>query len=80
VETTKLTVRLPKEDLDFVKRYAKEHGMTVTELIARYLRHPPSLARITDPSRCREVQRPGTPGCRRRPALTTEEFLARLPS
>jgi Family of unknown function (DUF6364) len=38
METTKLTVRLPKDDLDFAKRYAREHGLTVTELIDRYLR------------------------------------------
>jgi hypothetical protein len=38
METMKLTVRLPKEDLEFAKRYAREHGMTVTELIDRYLR------------------------------------------
>lgn len=33
----KLTVRLPREDLDFVKRYAKEHGVTVTDILNRYL-------------------------------------------
>lgn len=33
----KLTVRLPRKDLDFVKRYAKEHGITVTEILSRYL-------------------------------------------
>jgi hypothetical protein len=38
LETTKLTVRLPREDLEFAKRYAQEHRMTVTELIDRYLR------------------------------------------
>jgi len=38
METMKLTVRLPKEDLEFAKRYAREHGLTVTELIDRYLR------------------------------------------
>ena len=38
MDTAKLTVRLPKEDLEFAKRYAKEHRMTVTELIDRYLR------------------------------------------
>lgn len=38
METAKLTVRLPKDDLEFAKRYAREHGMTVTELIDRYLR------------------------------------------
>ena len=38
METAKLTVRLPKEDLEFAKRYAREHRMTVTELIDRQLR------------------------------------------
>lgn len=33
----KLTVRLPREDLEFVKRYAKEQGLTVTEILKRYL-------------------------------------------
>jgi energy-converting hydrogenase A subunit M len=37
METAKLTVRLPKKDLDFAKRYAQEHRITVTELIDRYL-------------------------------------------
>ena len=34
---TKLTVRLPDENLEFVKRYAKDHGTTVTEVLDRYL-------------------------------------------
>lgn len=38
METAKLTVRLPKRDLDFAKRYAEAHRITVTELIGRYLR------------------------------------------
>lgn len=38
METAKLTVRLPKKDLDFAKRYAQEHRITVTELIDRYFR------------------------------------------
>jgi Family of unknown function (DUF6364) len=37
METAKLTVRLPKRDLEFAKRYAQEHRITVTELIDRYL-------------------------------------------
>ena len=37
METAKLTVRLPKKDLDFAKQYAQEHRITVTELIDRYL-------------------------------------------
>jgi hypothetical protein len=38
METIELTVRLPKENLEFAKRYAREHGLTVTELIGRYLK------------------------------------------
>jgi hypothetical protein len=36
METTKLTVRLPKADVDHAKAYARDHGITVTELIDRY--------------------------------------------
>lgn len=38
METAKLTVRLPKSDLEFAKQYAEAHRITVTELIDRYLR------------------------------------------
>ena len=37
MDTAKLTVRLPKRSLDFAKEYAREHEITVTDLIARYL-------------------------------------------
>jgi hypothetical protein len=42
--TRKLTIRLPEEDIDFAKQYAARHGLTMTELIDRYLKklqHPP---------------------------------------
>lgn len=38
MESAKLTVRLPKRDLEFAKQYAQAHHITVTELIDRYLR------------------------------------------
>lgn len=38
MSTRKLTVRLPEEDIDFAKTYAARHGMTLTELIDRYLK------------------------------------------
>jgi hypothetical protein len=34
----KLTVRLPKRDVDLAKEYAQAHRITVTELIDRFLR------------------------------------------
>jgi len=36
-ERRKLTVRLPKENLEFVERYAAEHQLTVTDVLDRYL-------------------------------------------
>lgn len=36
METKKLTVRLPQSDLQFIKRFAVEHNLTVTELIRRH--------------------------------------------
>lgn len=42
-QTAKLTIRLPKTDVDFAKAYAKAHGITVTEVIDRYLRRMRSL-------------------------------------
>lgn len=42
-ETTKLTIRLPRQDVEFAKAYAKSHGLTVTEVIDRYLRQMRAL-------------------------------------
>lgn len=42
-ETTKLTIRLPREDVVFAKAYAAAHGVSVTEVIDRYLRRMRSL-------------------------------------
>ncbi|MDR9490256.1 MAG: DUF6364 family protein [Spiribacter sp.] len=38
VDTAKLTIRLPREDVEFIKSYAKAHRLTVTEVIDRSLR------------------------------------------
>jgi hypothetical protein len=37
METQKLTVRLPVEDIAFLKGYVRNHGITVTEALHRYL-------------------------------------------
>nr|VFK43398.1 MAG: hypothetical protein BECKTC1821E_GA0114239_102526 [Candidatus Kentron sp. TC]VFK57406.1 MAG: hypothetical protein BECKTC1821F_GA0114240_101734 [Candidatus Kentron sp. TC] len=34
----KLTIRLPTDTIEFAKKYAQRHGITVTDLIAGYLR------------------------------------------
>lgn len=43
MDTVKLTIRLPRGDLEFAKGYAREHGITVTEFIDRYLRRMRAL-------------------------------------
>ena len=53
LETAKITVRLPKEDLELAKRYAEAHRITVAELIGRYLRSLRTGARAIHP----EVER-----------------------
>jgi len=42
-ETVKLTVRLPREDIEFAKRYARANHLTVTEMIDRYLQRMRTL-------------------------------------
>lgn len=42
-DTIKLTIRLPRPDVEFAKAYAKAHGLTVTEVIDRYLRRMRAL-------------------------------------
>lgn len=46
-ETIKLTVRLPKRDVEFAKAYAKAHGLSMTEVIDRHLRHLRAIERHT---------------------------------
>lgn len=38
-DTTKLTIRLPREQVEFLKAFAEANGLTATEVIARYLQH-----------------------------------------
>lgn len=37
METQKLTVRLPVDDIAYLKGYARDRGITVTEALRRYL-------------------------------------------
>lgn len=50
--TAKLTIRLPSEHIAFAKRYAKANGMTVTEVIDRYLRR---MRTLDDPTLAPEL-------------------------
>lgn len=38
IPKSKLTIRLPMDTIEFAKAYARDHGATVTDLIAGYLR------------------------------------------
>lgn len=42
MENTKLTVRVPKDLLENIKRYAKQNNTTLTALIEAYLRRIPA--------------------------------------
>jgi hypothetical protein len=42
MEQTKLTVRVPRDLLENIKRYAAQNNTTLTELIEAYLRHIPA--------------------------------------
>lgn len=44
METAKLTVRLPKRDIEFAKRYAQAHRLSLTELIDRHFRRLRDIA------------------------------------
>ena len=35
--TATLTVSLPSEEIEFLQKYAQQHGLTVAEVVARYL-------------------------------------------
>jgi predicted DNA binding CopG/RHH family protein len=39
MSTRKLTIRLPEEDIEFAKEYALRNGISVTEMIDRYLKN-----------------------------------------
>lgn len=53
MDTTRLTLRLPKEDVDFAKRYAQAHRITLAELVDRHLRSLQALGGSVHP----EVER-----------------------
>ncbi|MBM3891191.1 MAG: hypothetical protein FJ388_18930 [Verrucomicrobia bacterium] len=35
--TTELTVKLPAEEIEFLRAYAKQHGLSVSDLMERYV-------------------------------------------
>ncbi len=43
--SAELTVQLPAEEVEFLKSYAQEHGTTVAEIFARYVKRLKSSAR-----------------------------------
>jgi hypothetical protein len=55
LETTNLTIRLPVEDVVFVKRYAKANELSVTEVIERYLRRMRLLDNEAPPATLDEI-------------------------
>jgi hypothetical protein len=48
MEQTKLTVRVPCDLLENVKRYAAENNTTITDLVETYLRRIPAKEPLND--------------------------------
>lgn len=48
MEQTKLTVRVPRDLLENLKRYAAENNTTLTDLIEAYLRRIPVQERLNN--------------------------------
>ena len=48
MKQTKLTVRVPRDLLENVKRYAKENNTIITDLIEAYLRRIPAQESLND--------------------------------
>ena len=48
MEQTKLTVRVPRDLLENIKRYAAENNTTITDLIEAYLRRIPAQQSLDD--------------------------------
>lgn len=48
MEQTKLTVRVPRDLLENVKRYAARNNTTLTDLIETYLRRIPAQGSLDD--------------------------------
>jgi len=48
MQDTKLTVRIPRDLLENVKRYAVLHNTTLTDLIEAYLRQIPGQSSLND--------------------------------
>ena len=46
METQKLTVRLPVDDIAYLKGYARHSGITVTEVLHRYVFRLRELERV----------------------------------
>ena len=48
MEQTKLTVRVPRDLLENLKRYAAENNTTITDLVETYLRRIPAKEPLND--------------------------------
>ena len=48
MQETKLTVRIPRDLLENIKRYAAQNNTTLTALIEAYLRHIPAQEILSD--------------------------------
>jgi hypothetical protein len=62
MQQTKLTVRVPRDLLENLKRYAAQNNTTITDLIEAYLRHLPARQSLKDAPIVRRMTGTLSPG------------------
>lgn len=61
MQETKLTVRIPRDLLENIKRYAAQHNTTLTDLIEAYLRRIPAQPPLDEAPLVRQLSRTLSP-------------------
>ena len=72
MQETKLTVRVPRDLLENIKRYAAQNNTTLTGLIEAYLRHIPAQPPLENAPIVRRLS--GTLS----PEITTQDYKKHL--
>ncbi len=73
MNSTKLTIRLAPSELEFAKGYAKEHGISLTALIHRFLDRLQSVTRSDVPPEVADIA-----GIAPSRANAREEYVSRM--
>ena len=76
METTEIRVRLPKDEAEFLKAYARQHGLSVADVIDRFVQHLQDTAVLAEQDEA--VEADIHPEVQRISGLVPEEVDARM--